>query len=320
MNISITNECNRRCEYCFQKSWYLSNSSREKKEMSLDTIESILDMMEDKKHFKVMGGEPLLYSDIFGFLDLVRKKRKEVTFISNISIDTDKFKYIIEEYSDVISGWLINTDYPDSHKELFIRNFKLIDMNNSSLSTTLLPNTKDIITSAHRLKELFTFIDNKDFIKVRISPMAPNHVLNGFYNYSLDIIKFLEILWEDGMCKVSFDCPLNACEIHPELLNMFDNYKQYIEYKNNQCRGSGPFDILVDNSVIYCSSTYDTIRLDNIFNYKTINEAKEDMYIQWKNYWKSNNVSCEYKTCEFFNPVYCMGLCPAKNTLKLRSL
>ena len=49
MNLSITNECNRRCEYCFQKSWYLANKKEDIKEMSLEDISRIIDMLGDEK-------------------------------------------------------------------------------------------------------------------------------------------------------------------------------------------------------------------------------------------------------------------------------
>lgn len=321
MNLSITNECNRRCEYCFQKTWYLSNKKEDIKEMSLETIENILNMMDEKEeHFKIMGGEPLLYSKLFDLLELAKSKKKTITIISNITAETSIIERIINDYSDVVKGWLINSDYPESHESLFTTNLKLFKDNEYfSLSTTLLPDSNKVLESANRIIKLIELLDDKNDINVRVSPMAPNHVNDGFYDYSLDIIHFIETLWTyNPQIKISFDCPLNCCELHPQVLDMFDR-SPMIEYHNNTCSGCGPFDILVDNSVIYCSSTYDIIRLDNIFDYTTIHDAKKAMFLQWKNYWKTHQIACDYKSCEHFNPTYCMGLCPAKNNLKLKS-
>ena len=315
MNLSITNECNRRCEYCFQKSWYLANKKEDIKEMPLETIERIIDMMGEEKHFKIMGGEPLLYSKIFELLELVRKKGKTITIISNITIPTEDLERILVNYSDVVKGWLINADYPSTHRELFLKNFALFhERDDFSISTTLLPNTEKILETADRILELLDTLDYREGMKVRISPMAPNHMKDGFYDYSLDIIHFIERVWSKGMCKLSFDCPLNACEVHPEVLDMFDRYNKFIEYKNHRCSGSGPFDVLVDGRAIYCSSTYDVIKLNNIFDYETIQDAKHAMKIQWKEYWKKYPLKC-HTNCEKFNPAYCLGLCPAKNYL-----
>jgi hypothetical protein len=98
-------------------------------------------------------------------------------------------------------------------------------------------------------------------------------------------------------------------------MKTFDKFGKFVEYKNHFCRGSGPFDILVDNSVIYCSSTYKTIRLDNIFDYPTIEEAKKAMSDKWKEYWDNNMLKCDYKNCGKFSPSRCMGVCAAKNEL-----
>ena len=75
MNLIITNQCNRRCEYCFQKDWFLSNSKEEIKEMDLDTIEKIFQWYKGNE-LKVLGGEPLLYSNLNGFFDLAKKYNK----------------------------------------------------------------------------------------------------------------------------------------------------------------------------------------------------------------------------------------------------
>ena len=42
MNVSITNACNRRCEYCFQRDWYLS------KKANSTTDESVIEMTTEE--------------------------------------------------------------------------------------------------------------------------------------------------------------------------------------------------------------------------------------------------------------------------------
>lgn len=321
MNLSITNECNRRCEYCFQKEWYLSSNSNSVKEMSLETVEQIIKMMtDDIKHLKLLGGEPLLHSNLFDILDVIKFYGKTATMISNITVEKEKLERIMIDYDDVVTSWLINTDFPNSHREQFLDNITLFkDYERISLSTTLLPNTEKILESADRILDILEVLSNREDIRIRVSPMSPNHKDDIFYDYTLDIIKFIERIWSKGLRNISFDCVINACEIHPELIDMFER-NEYLEYKNHQCRGCGPFDILVDNSVIYCSSTYNTIRLENIFDYKTIKEAEDAMTTEWRNYWKTHQLSCNYKNCNHFNPAYCQGLCPAKNSILLKKL
>lgn len=323
MNISITNECNRRCDYCFQKSWYLSSKDIPKQEMSLETIAKLIDMehpvcKDGEKYIKVMGGEPLLYSKLEEMLDMIRTKNTKITFISNISIDTEKLEHILDTYDDIIAGWLINTDYPEAHKDLFIRNFKLfVDRNiGFSMSSTLYPNTNKIMESADRICGLLDIINKSEtFDKIpelRISPMTPNHIENPFYDYSMDVLNFLQKVWEVNTCSTHFDCSINACEFHPEVIDMFDKFAN-VNFSNNTCGTSGPFDVLVDGKVIYCSSTKDIIGLDNIFDYENLNHARDAMTTQWKNYWKNEPLVCDYANCGRLNPAYCAGMCPARN-------
>ena len=321
MNLSLTNECNRRCNYCFQKNWYLADNKEDIKEMSLDTVERILDMMgEEEKVIKILGGEPLLYSKLEDFFELCIKKNKNVSVISNISIEHEKLKYILEKYygteNSVIQGWLINCDFSSSQESLFLKNFSLFSKYTKfSLSTTLYPESKQIMKSAKRITKVLSILDNADDISIRISPMAPNHIDNGFYDYSLDILNFIQYVWDTKIVSIEFDCPINACEIHPEVMKFFDTHSNIIKYKTNRCSGCGAFDILVDNSVIYCSSTYNIIRLKNIFDYDSIAEAERAMSKEWKKYWDNTSLHCSYKTCDKFNPARCVGLCPAKNNL-----
>ena len=321
MNLSITNECNRRCEYCFQKSWYLSNKNNPKKEMDLSMIEKILQMMRpEEHHFSLLGGEPLLYSDLSGLFDILRKYEKKVNMISNISVDKSIIEDILKNHQDVVESWLINTDYPEAQKELFLDNVSLFkDYPKFSLSTTLLPDTKKIIESAERILTIIKILQpkTKDDLRIRVSPMAPNHTDDRFYDYSLDIIKFIEKVWETGILyPISFDCTLNACEISPEVMDMFDNFgEEYVQYRTQRCGTTGPFDILVDGSCAYCSSTYNLIKLDNIIDYENMDKARFAMSKKWKDYWKFTGLLCDYKNCNRFNPSYCSGLCPAKNTV-----
>lgn len=62
MNISITNLCNRRCEYCFQRGWYLSNKAyhdRSVNEMNINVFKDIIRWVGSQSNISIMGGEPL---------------------------------------------------------------------------------------------------------------------------------------------------------------------------------------------------------------------------------------------------------------------
>lgn len=66
MNISITNECNRRCQYCFQKDWYLPQKVNDHsliKEMTVEQFEQVIlwymkSYIVRHDDIRLLGGEP----------------------------------------------------------------------------------------------------------------------------------------------------------------------------------------------------------------------------------------------------------------------
>lgn len=130
MNVSITNACNRRCEYCFQKDWYLPKKIKDGcTEMSVDTFDSILkwrgqDIDPAPRVIKILGGEPLMHSNILKILQSCCDNKFDVALISNISIEEQAFNSIFTSpYSNAIISVLANADYPDVQEQCFVQNF-----------------------------------------------------------------------------------------------------------------------------------------------------------------------------------------------------
>lgn len=313
MNLCITNLCNRRCEYCFQKNWFLANSKEEFREMSLDIIEKIFLWNKDN-NLKILGGEPLLYSKLNELFELAKKHNKKITIISNISINPQKFKEIIDKYSEnPIVSFLINTDYPNYQQDIFFTNLQYLIKNKKisfALSTTLLPNKDKIKESQNRLAKILKkckFYQRN--IELRISPAEPyNSLTYKTYDYTLDVynlyLKLNRI--RPGIC-IHFDCPVNACEINSIF---FIKKDVNIAYDDGKCYNGMPFDILPDGSAIWCSSLRN-FKIDNIFNYSNIDECIKELQNQYNKYWKTHKLLCNYRNCGKYDQ--CQGLCAAKN-------
>lgn len=89
MNISITNLCNRRCEYCFQRGWYLSNKAyhdRSVNEMNINVFKDIIRWVGSQSNISIMGGEPLMHSQIHEIMNYCATLPNDILWISNISI------------------------------------------------------------------------------------------------------------------------------------------------------------------------------------------------------------------------------------------
>lgn len=333
MNISITNDCNRRCQYCFQKDWYLSKKMHtDFTEMSPETFEQLLFWFYDGSHhalpdlyFKLLGGEPLLHSEIFTLLNIVNSFKARTTIISNISIEEDKFKYLLDNYTigpgACVDGFLVNSDYPDSQRDVFLHNYQNLCKTpvTFAISTTLLPGEKEVNEASERIGELIDIYKsiryNTNTLRIRIAPYCPNpskEAKFNFYNFSIDVANFFNNVWQHGMTEAGFDCPVNYCEFDESAIESFRNMG--IQMNTSECNPpSGcPFDVLVDNSVIWCSSS-NFIKLDDWREYRNYSDAMNAMAQKWREYWMSTSFKCDINGCGKFNPAQCRGVCAAKN-------
>ena len=287
MNISITNLCNRRCAYCFQKQWYLSKKSYADttvNEMPLDMLkEVILWGIKDEKAnhpIKLMGGEPLLYSKILEALDFVESLGKKVGIISNISVDSNLFKQILSKKS--IEFILANTDYPAAQRDLFLINLARVARSPIalSLSTTLLADPCEQEKSVTRLLEcieVITYVNPKKDIHIRIAPYCPldsQDLQYKTHNYTIELVSiFNRLLNACSNAGIGFDCPLEDAEVSLQAQEAFA--KGGIRIAKETCvKTGGAFDILTDGSVIWCSSCED-IKLPSFKDYSSITEAQE---------------------------------------------
>lgn len=321
MNISITNECNRRCQYCFQRDWYLPQKVNDKslvKEMTVEQFEQVI-LWYMKSYtirhddIRLLGGEPLLHSNLDALIDVLRSWHLPFAFISNISVDTA----IVDRYKDcdLLTDWLINADYTNSQRDLFIHNFKLLCTTTKplSISTTLIPNSKIIEQSAIRLLELVKIYKairgNVESLNIRVSPATPNPCSKfELYDYSIDLCKFFNIVWSAGQTSAGFDCKVNYCELSDSAITAFRS--SGIQLDISKCTPETcPVDILVDGTVIWCSSI-NNIQF-NINDCADYNEGIELLKQQWLKRWATTKVYCAQ--CPKYNPAQCSGLCIAKN-------
>jgi len=314
MNISITNECNRRCEFCFQKEWYLSNDKIPKREMTLENIDKILKWAPKMKNIKVFGGEPLLYSDLQGLFDVFNENNKSIGFLTNFNVSSDKIDIFLKNLS-IISGMLINCDYNDSQKKQFEENVSRIPNNfYMSIGTTLLPNKDDIDKSIDRILNTIRIL-NREYINVRVAPMTPNFKIKYDFKHDSgnDVVYFMEkILDVYPETTFGFDCSINECEVKQETIKLFTTkYKNKIKFSTICCyKKVPPLDILVDNSVVWCSSSK-FIKVDNVFDFRNPKILIKVLKERYNQYMQNNFQKTPCYKCSNFTET-CDGLCASK--------
>ena len=328
MNVSVTNACNRRCAYCFQKDWYLSkkaNSTTDEsvREMPIDEFRRLCEWAAPQRVVKLMGGEPLLHSDVPGLIKAAGDAGKHVTFISNISVEAERFDPVIElcraEDSNVKS-FLINTDYPASQEAVFKENLTKLCTTNLSLSfsTTLLPGTREIEKARARIAELAGIYKSirKTMVgfRVRLAPFCPNPTdSTGFrvYDFTEDVMNFINSLYPTGIPEYGFDCPVNMCELRPDFVDACRQMGTDVRVERCSPEQGMPFDILVDHSVIWCSSA-NFLRLDDWRRFPSFHEAHRALSDQYYAWWRGHREASACRSCDKHNPGYCAGFCIAK--------
>lgn len=331
MNISITNACNRRCAYCFQKDWYLSKKAGNRDdetliEMPVEEFAALCDWT----HFsviKIMGGEPLLHSKLDEILKTAAQKEKRITLISNISSEREQFDELYPVLTDEkspVEGILVNTDYPASQEQVFLENFEKLCHSklHLTLSTTLLPETGKIAQSAARLKKIIKiFCETRPDVSpgIRLAPFCPSPATKEplkRYDFTQDVMAFFNTLYMESVRVFNFDCPVNLCEMDYGLVDACRELGYVIKTGPCNPEQGMPFDVLVDHSVIWCSSS-PFLRLDDWRQYSSHAEAIKALSQKYYDWWRTNKVCRECKTCEYLNPGYCNGLCVAKNRIAL---
>lgn len=329
MNVSITNACNRRCKYCFQKDWYLSKKAGcngpddTVLEMSVEEFEHLCKWSGNLKTLKLLGGEPLLHSDIISILEVARVYCKDIVLISNISVDPFIFNDIylsIKKDSSPVKSVLINTDYPESQRQVFLENFSKLCQTSVglALSTTIIPGRKNVKDSANRIKELGTIFAKSrgdlSLLRIRLAPFCPSPNLSSSYqirDFTDDIVFFINSLSAEGFSQFGFDCPVNLCELSSDFV---DNCRLLnIRIRTERCSPESgmPFDILVDHSIIWCSSA-NFIRLPDWRKYLNFGAARYALSKEYYNWWRNHGESLKCKICKNHGPGFCSGFCIAK--------
>jgi radical SAM protein with 4Fe4S-binding SPASM domain len=89
-NFEITTQCLFKCEFCVLHSGALS-SKRQKKHMSLNDFETIIEHMKDYvTHIEFTGGEPLLNSNLFEMINICNSNHIKTTLATNAKLLNDK--------------------------------------------------------------------------------------------------------------------------------------------------------------------------------------------------------------------------------------
>ena len=314
--ISINTECNNNCLYCFNR-----KNASQKKELSLDEIKEISRWL--KKTYSgvgILGGEPLLHSNIHEIIKYLSTEFLQVKLITNlVSDDENLIKYL--KGIDNLT-YLINTTTDKKNKELFNKNINTLFIennfevhnNNYPVFSLVFTGNKEIDTqSIDNVINILKKFPQK-FWRLRVMPNMPcidNNIEYKMMNYDYQFNYFIDkVSSELGRIILSFDCGINFCFISPNVLQKLKKAFCFI-YSYSFC--SGPHtDISVDKTISYChylSHLYYQPKF--YYEFETPNDYVNYHSLVKEKYFTKHKYLCKEIMNKDACSKNCQGFCPA---------
>lgn len=223
--VFVTGHCNLNCSYCF-------SSDIERQEISLTQLKEIFQWAKREGCDIVTpcGGEPLLYSYIGDFLDMVKKNSMRTYFASNCTIPLDRLSDDRLSVIDLITFHITSSLWNDPEKmNIFCRNIRLAKMKGIDIIARA-----NIIHKHQDIERWFEIIDQYGISSMNIALTIPSRSHDNtfldpenFKEYVPLISRILE-LCDKRKVNLSFAKPLPPC-IFPA------HYSRYIlGYENFQ--------------------------------------------------------------------------------------
>lgn len=226
--VRLTSVCNRKCCYCFAKD-YLSEMSNQD-EIDLKSMEEILSMCEAEKIACIgwQGGEPTLHSKINEIIKLhIKHKVKAVVFTNGLVA-----KDTIIELSEIVDSVLVNCNEPQTYSDdELLQLFENIQLMQDTYGKEKVAIGINIYSDKMDTSFIIDYALRSKINEVRIdiTRPAPSNE-NLFIDYN-DINKTFnlakkthQLLLENNVEYVHFDCPFPFCAISDENVKYVSNY------------------------------------------------------------------------------------------------
>lgn len=315
MNFIITTDCNKGCPYCFAAQ---HRKEHQHQYMDLDLIKKFLDKTE-RKHIKLLGGEPTLHPQFQEILEELKKREKTVTLISNFLFNDDVKDVIIDYAHNVDMTFLINSTNLDQHDRIkqFSKNYNEIyrylykyDKEENLSCGYTLENDKD-----WQYYVQYTDFLSQHLLKIerlRLSLPFPGNrdEKNNFYfinntdlgeKFLILVKKILNIGAIPSLDCIIFPCMFNNKE-------EFKYIKKFLGKTKFICESpTGPADLFPNENLIYCYPLKDVIKI-NTKKYNTLEEAGDELGMRYALIEQQILPPPECTQCKFYKRI-CNGPC-----------
>lgn len=220
-NLMLTNYCNYKCPYCFGVDFMFPKVSR--KEMSLETLEGLLDWMDktpkNKSAVHLMGGEPTLHSQFEEVVFKILERGRQIVIFSNLA--SPKAPEYAEKLANFNISWVVNVNSPklwnDVQNDRIRRALKTLGQK-ASITFNINPDGDDDMWAVDLIREY----DLSRWIKVGFvlpTMTGSNYALEDeqYPVVAKKLINLLKNTQQYGI-KAAFECGVPTCAFTDEQL------------------------------------------------------------------------------------------------------
>jgi sulfatase maturation enzyme AslB (radical SAM superfamily) len=247
-NISITNVCNTKCDYCFANDAKLELGNTY---LNVETYKKVLDYVQRSglKQARILGGEPTLHPDFFHFIEIALDRNLDIMLFTNGLVSSEVLKFLCTIPNDRLSI-LLNTIYPNNNDT---KGLKLQIEFMEVLGEALIPGA-NIYNPQQRLDYLLDYVCTYNLKKeIRLGIAHPVLSQNNVYLHPKEYHKIgnsisdLKLKAQELDISLCFDCGFVPC--------MFPT--QNFELLSEELKKAGTcchpiIDMLTDGSFISC--------------------------------------------------------------------
>jgi len=308
IRVSLTNYCNRNCEYCFSK----GKVSSKKDEMSMDDFEFTLKFCEKNEIREIIlfGGEPTSHTHFKEIIEILQRRGFFYLLLTNGLFDPSVLDLLSKKKDYPV---LLNYNHPDTFKnagewELVNRNIaRMINLGvNVNLGYNVYEKNPDYRFFIDAIKKLNISKIRCDLARPSMTFENKHFDINDFFSMVPVITKFLKECIEAG-AAVNLDCPFPMCMLLKKDFN-FLHKNIYSTWLRTDCPGDA---ITIDPGLKIAACPPAGVDFENITlrDFENVDQAaafvKKTVYhIKWGNYPLADCADCIFRLLK-----QCQGGC-----------
>ena len=311
MNLILTTDCQRKCQYCFAK-----DNLENPMQFTMENFKKVIDWIEtdirDVDRIALLGGEPTLHPDFINFIKYLLPRKLGILVFTNAMVENKDF------YKDIIDiaiensvssfpelGFCVNINEPKyrSKKENELQNLFFERLGRvSSLSFNIFEKEFNPYFLISTIKKYGLVKNIRLGIAVPLGNRNKHLKVEYYSNVAIKIMEFIRLAVEHKII-VGFDCGFTRCMFTEKNLQELNSLKT-----GSITFDCGPsIDIYPSMEATSCYPMSHILR-ENILDYTSFREL---FYIWKQKFNKFNNIYLECIDCTHYIHYNCDGGCKA---------